>query len=104
MNVKSRLHIYPCSGPKTDAYIVGEPRALKHLAAQLNRAADSVLGLETVDMYSSDGHEYTVVIASDVEEEEWQTVPAPYERGSTPATIKVIKNYNEIKEILTKHD
>jgi hypothetical protein len=77
---------------------VAEPAALKALAQAADRAAKSVIGMETVKFYSSDGHEYELFIACDVSEDEWQTMPGPYEKTSQPDELAVVKLYDEIKK------
>jgi hypothetical protein len=96
--MKSRLHLHSHTGPQTRAYIVAEPAALKALAQAADRAAKSVIGMETVKFYSSDGHEYELFIACDVSEDEWQTMPGPYEKTSQPDELAVVKLYDEIKK------
>ena len=84
--MKSRLHLHGHSGPKTRAYIVAEPQALRALATAADRAARSVIGMETVSFYGSDGHEYELFIACDVSEDEWQTMPLPTDKTAKPAS------------------
>lgn len=96
--MKSRLHLHSHTGPQTRAYIVAEPAALRALATAADRAAKSVIGMETVKFYSSDGHEYELFIACDVTEDEWQSMPGPYEKSSDPESLSVVKLYDEIKK------
>lgn len=96
--MKTRLHLHGHSGPKTRGYIVAEPAALRALAVAAERAARSVIGMETVTFYGSDGHEYELFIACDVSESEWQTMPLPNETLSDPASLEVVKLYDEIKK------
>ena len=96
--MKSRLHLHGHSGPKTRAYIVAEPQALRALATAADRAARSVIGMETVSFYGSDGHEYELFIACDVTEDEWQAMPLPTDKKSDPDKLAVVQLYDEIKK------
>jgi hypothetical protein len=96
--MKSRVHLHSHSGPQTRAYIVAEPTALRALAQAADRAARSVIGMETIKFHGSDGHEYELFIACDVSEDEWQNLPCPYEKTSKPDNLAVIKLYDEIKK------
>jgi len=91
MIVKSRLHLYQHSGPKSRAYVVGERAALRALSDALRKAADGVLGFETITVYSKDGHDYELFITKDVSEEEWQTLERP-EVLSSVQVFDQIKN------------
>lgn len=96
MTPKSRLHLHSHRGPGETAYIVGEPAALLHLAAALKAAAKGVIGLETVTSYTSDGHQYKIVICSDVAEEEWQNTLPCHDLNSTAENFQTIKIYREL--------
>lgn len=96
--MKTRLHLYSHKGPKTRAYIVAEPQALKELAKAAEAASRSVIGLETVKFYGSDGHEYELFIASDVSEDEWQSMPVAYDKTSDPSKLKIVQIYDDIKQ------
>jgi hypothetical protein len=98
MTPKSRLHIHPHQGPKDTAYIVGEKSALRALADALKEAANGVVGLEKVTLYTSDGHSYNIVISSDVSEEEWQAMPPSHDRSSDPTKLKSIRLYKEFNK------
>ncbi len=93
---KTRLEIYSNSGPKTRAYILGEKQALRKLGEALRKAADGVLGCETLIIYGSDGHDYEIFITRDVTEEEWQNL-------NQPKDIRSIQIFDEIKDELTKN-
>jgi hypothetical protein len=95
MTPKARLHIHPHRGPNGTAYIVGEKAALRALADALKEAANGVVGLEKVSLYTSDGHSYDIVVSSDVAEEEWQATPPSYDKSSDPTKLKSIKLYEE---------
>jgi len=90
MIAKSRLHIYPNKGPKTRAYILGERQALRALSEALRKAADGVLGSETVTLYGSDGHDYEIFITRDLLESEWQTL-------KDPTDVSSIKTWEGVK-------
>ncbi len=95
--MKSRLHLYTNTGPKTQGYILGEPAALLALAKALESAAKGVIGLETIQLYNSDGHEYELIIAADITEEEWQNMPVPYNKQANPHELNIVKIYNSLK-------
>ena len=95
MTSKSRLHIHTHKGPNDTAYIVGEKSALRALSDALKEAANGVVGLEKVTLYTSDGHSYDIVISSDVAEEEWQAIKPSYDKSSDPTKLKSIELYNE---------
>lgn len=95
--MKTRLHLHTNKGPKTRAYIVGEPQALRDLARAADAASRGVIGMETVTFYTSDGHEYELFIACDVSEEEWQSLPVPYDRKSDPEQLRIVQIYDELK-------
>jgi len=82
MTPKSRLHIHTHKGPNDTAYIVGEKSALRALSDALKEAANGVVRLEKVTLYTSDGHSYDIVISSDVAEEEWQAIKPSYDKSS----------------------
>lgn len=94
--MKSRLHLYSHSGPKTRGYIVAEQNALRNLAKTLSAAASNAIGFETTTFYGSDGHEYELVIVCDVSEEEWQQLPLPLDTKSDPSQLSVIKIYDDL--------
>jgi hypothetical protein len=100
MTPKSRLHIHTHKGPNDTAYIVGEKSALRALSDALKEAANGVVGLEKVTLYTSDGHSYDIVISSDVAEEEWQAIKPSYDRSSDPTKLKSIELYNEFTRSL----
>lgn len=98
MTPKARLHIHTHKGPNDTAYIVGEKSALRTLSDALKGAANGVAGLETVTLYTSDGHAYNLVISSDVSEEEWQDLKPSYDKHSDPTTLRTIEIYREFKQ------
>ena len=91
MNILSRLHLYPHKEPQGTAYIVGERKALKELARALDRAASSPVGTDTVTLYGSDGHPYTVLITKDISEEEWQDI-------TQPEKLSAVQFWEEVKQ------
>jgi hypothetical protein len=99
--MKSRLHLYPHNEPQGTAYIVGERQALRALGETLIAASSSVVGFETVELYTSDGHSYTVTVISSVTEEEWQTVDTPYIPAPVPQ-LQIIQDYNAVKSEISK--
>jgi hypothetical protein len=94
--MKTRLHLYPHTGPKSKAYIVAEPHALKSLAKAAEAASKSIVGIDSVTFYTSDGHEFELVLVSDIKEEEWQTLEPPYRSSSSMNSLKILQLYNEI--------
>lgn len=93
-----RVHLYPHKGPNTTAHIVGEKSGLLKLAKTLEAAARGAVGTETVELYSSDGHKYEVLITRDVTEHEWQNLDLPSAKNADPSKLESIKTYNEIKK------
>lgn len=97
-NTKARLHMHNHNEPNGRAYIVGERQALKNLGEALIKASKSVLGLENIELYTSDGHKYEILITCDVSEEEWQNLPVPYNKKHDPTTLEIVRTYNEFKD------
>jgi len=95
--MKSRIHLYPHTGPGSRGYIVAERSALKSLARHLEDAARGIVGFDTVRCYGSDGHEYELVIVCDVSEDEWQNLPVPGDKTSDPSKLTVVKTFDELK-------
>lgn len=102
MKSMSRLHLYPHQEPNDTAYIVADRKGLRDLAKKLTQAADSAVGLETITMHGSDGHAYTVMIVSDVSEDEWQALPLPKNKHSDPASLEIVKTYKSLRQQLTQ--
>lgn len=94
---KSRLHMHNHTEPNGRAYIIGERKALRELGEALIKASKSVIGMDTIHMYTSDGHRYELMIACDVSEEEWQELPVPYSKKHNPCELSIVKTYDEIK-------
>lgn len=97
-NTKARLHMHNHNEPNGRAYVVGEKAALKSLGEALIKASKSALGLETVELYTSDGHKYEIFITCDVSEEEWQNLPVPYNKKHDPNNLEIVRTYNEFKD------
>ena len=91
MNVLSRLHLFPHKEPQGTAYVVGERKALRELARALDRAASSPIGTDTVTLYGTDGHPYTVFITKEVSEDEWQDL-------QDPKQLSAVQMWEEIKQ------
>ena len=98
LTAKARLHIQNHNEPNGRAIIVGERAALKALGTALTKAGNSVLGLEQVELYTSDGHKYEVLITCDATEEEWQELPVPYDKSHNLNKLKIVQTYDEIKK------
>lgn len=96
MQAKARLHMHNHNEPNGRAYIIGEKEALRKLGETLIKASNSVVGLETIDLYTSDGHKYTVIATREVNETEWQELPVPYNKDHDPTSLEIIKTYDEL--------
>lgn len=94
MIVKSRVHLYPSRDVKERAYIIGDRAALLALSEALKKAATGSLGTEVLTVYADNGHDYDIHITKDVQESEWQALPA------NPAELESIKVYDEIRQEL----
>lgn len=92
--IKARLHMHNHSGPGGQAYILGDRAGLKALGESLIKASRSVLGLEDIELYTSDGHRYTLVVTCALSEEEWQNLPPPHSSTHKPDSIEIIQEYN----------
>ena len=97
LTAKARLHIQNHNEPNGRAIIVGERAALKALGTALTKASNSVLGLEQVELYTSDGHKYQILVTCDASEEEWQQLPVPYDKQHDLTKLQIIQTYDEIK-------
>lgn len=74
------------------------------MAKACEHAASGTLGMEMIKFYSSDGHEYELIITRDVSEDEWQTLPVPYEKSSDPAKLVCIKNLDSTRKELAANE
>lgn len=88
--------------PNGRAYIIGEKQALRILGETLIKASKSPIGLDTIELYTSDGHKYEMVITCDVSEDEWQNLPVPYNKKHDPSNLEIVRTYNELKSCNTK--
>lgn len=98
LNIKSRLHLQNHNEPNGTAYIIGEKQALRALGEALIKTSKSIVGLDTVELYTSDGHKYEIVITCDVSEEEWQQLPTPYDKKHNAGQLQIINAFNELKK------
>ena len=96
--MKSRIHLYPHNGPGSRGYIVAERSALRSLARHLEDAARGIVGFDTIRCYSSDGHEYELVIVCDVSEDEWQNLPVPGDQRSDPSKLTVVETFDSLRK------
>ena len=101
MKHTGRLQIYPPTGPRGVGYVVADRAALRGLADAAKNAATGVMGFATVKLYSSDGHEYELIITSDVDDQEWQTLPTNYADSEMPP-VSMLQNYQNLREELVK--
>lgn len=101
MKPQARLQMYPPSEPGSTGYVIGDRSGLRQLAQALKHAADSPVGIESLTLYSADGHAYDVLIHCDVTDQEWQSVGAHYS-NITPE-IQSIKDCQEIRHNLIQH-
>lgn len=77
MKTFARLHLYPHSDPRGRAYIVADPAALRALSELCKTASHSMTGVENATFFGSDGHEFELVVVSDVSDDEWQQLALP---------------------------
>lgn len=98
VNIKGRLHMHNHDEPNGRAFIVGEKIALRTLGEALIKASNSIIGLENIELYTSDGHKYKILITCDVSENEWQSMPVPYDKNHNPQSLDIVKTYDEIME------
>lgn len=97
MKVYSRLKLFSDQGPKTRGYILGEAESLRALSETLRKAADGILGTESVTVFGTDGHDYEILITRKLKEEEWQNL-------CDPGQVENIKIYDELKsEIVARN-
>lgn len=102
MKSMSRVHIHSHKEPNGRAYIVGERSGLRSLAKALEKAANGAVGMETITLYSSDGHPYELMIVTDITEQEWQNTEVPYKRNSDPSQFESVKIYDSLKSEIIK--
>lgn len=92
-----RVHVYSHKGPMSTGYILGEKSGLLKLAKTLEQAARGAVGTEKVTLYSSDGHEYEMIVTRDVSETEWQQLELPLDKKADPSRLESIQTYNKIR-------
>ena len=97
LQAKSRLHMHNHNEPNGRAFIIGEKAALKNLGEALIKVSKSAIGFENIELYTSDGHKYEILITCDVSEDEWQTLPVPYNKQHDPNNLEIVRTYNEFK-------
>lgn len=98
MKSLNRVHLYPHKEPNGIGYIVADRQGLRDLANKLMLAADSMVGLENITVYGSDGHPYELMIISDVSQEEWQAMPLPGDDASDPSKLNIVKLWYDLKK------
>ena len=96
MKIYSRLHLYPHSCPQGYAYIVGDPAALRALGDLLKTAASSMVGIESAELFGSDGHNYELRIISKVDEAEWQQLALPGLDLQGAEKLDTVQTFNEL--------
>jgi len=101
MKSMNRLHLYHHKSPNGRAYIVADRNGLRALAKTLEKAANGAVGLEKLQLYSSDGHPYELMIISDISEQEWQDIQVPYSKFSDPSKLETVQLYDSLKSELT---
>ncbi len=101
MKHTGRLQIYPPTGPQGTGYIVADRSALRGLAEAAKSAATGAMGFETVKLYSSDGHEYELIITGEVDDQEWQSLPTNYVDHKMPS-VSMLQNYQNLREEIVK--
>ena len=97
MNVKSRIKIYTGKDIKDRTVIAGEPNALRALAKTLINTANSPSGFDAIRLYEGTGHDFEIVVTSDITEDEWQNMPA---KSSDLACIQI---YDDLRTSLNKN-
>lgn len=97
-HTKSRLHMHNHNEPQGRAYIVGERAALRALGEKLIAGSNSLLGFETLTLYTSDGHPYEIFITSNVSEDEWQQLPVPYDKNHNPDSLEIVGVYDKLND------
>lgn len=103
-NIKARLHMQNHTEPNGRAIIVGERAALRALADSLQKASKSVLGLDQIELYTSDGHKYELLITCEASEEEWQSLPVPYDKKHNLSDLEIVKTFDLMKAEIKNQD
>ena len=97
MNVKSRIKIYTGKDIKDRTVIAGEPNALRALAKTLINTANSPSGFDAIRLYEGTGHDFEIVVTSDITEDEWQNMP---NKADELGSVKV---YDDLRTSLNKN-
>lgn len=95
--MKGRVHLYTHKEPNGKAYLIADKIGLIELSNALKKTAQNMIGMETVELYSSDGHPYELIIST-AYEEEWQELEVPYKKTSDPTQLEIIKIYDSTKK------
>lgn len=98
----SRLHLYSHREPRGRAYVVADPAALRAMADLCKSAAHSMSGIETAKFFGSDGHEYELVVVSNVSETEWQQLPLPGLDQKAAKNLSIVKTFDELVDQCNK--
>lgn len=93
--VKARLHMHNHNTPGGRAYILADRAGLRALGEALVRTSQSVAGFETVQLYTSDGHRYELLVTCSISEDEWQALPTPYSKEHNPEKLEIVCAINE---------
>lgn len=101
-SILSRVHLHAHKEPKGNAYIIGDRQGLLELSKTIERAAKGFVGIESIKLFSSDGHDYEILVIADVSESEWQSMPVPYDKKSDPSQLKLIKDFKSVKSEILK--
>ena len=102
LTAKARLHIQNHNEPNGRAFILGDKQALRALGDALIKASQCAAGFENIQLFTSDGHKYELLIARDISEEEWQSLPVPYDKKHDPNSLEIVKTYDELKSQVVK--
>jgi len=97
MNVKSRIKIYTGKDVKDRTVIAGEPNALRALAKTLINTANSPSRFDAIRLYEGTGHDFEIVVTSDITEDEWQNMP---NKADELGSVKV---YDDLRTSLNKN-
>ena len=100
-------HIYTTTEPGGECTIVGDKNGLLRLAETIKQAASS--DTDWRKLYSGDGHEYTVLVAKESDQDVWANLELPYsdpvfkESRSVyiqPESLETVQMYHENKHKL----
>lgn len=96
-SILATVHLHTHKEPNGRAYIVGDRQGLLALSKKLEQAAKGMTGLETIKLFSSDGHPYELMIVTDITEQEWQDIPVPYSKLNDPDKLELVKLYDSMR-------